>query len=68
MLGGVDEEESADIAEWASFGLIFALAAFSFADARPRGLSDQDFVVDDEFTVDDFRVPTLRQWRVAILI
>jgi hypothetical protein len=52
-LGGDDEEEPADIAEWASFGLIFALAVFSFADARPRGLSDQDFVDADEFTVGD---------------
>lgn len=47
MLGGDEEEEPADIAEWASFGLIFALAVLSFADARPRGLSDRDFVDDD---------------------
>ena len=53
MLGVDDEDESADIAEWASFGLIFALAVLSFADARPRGLSDRDFVDDDEFTVSD---------------
>ena len=53
MLGGDEEEEPADIAEWASFGLIFALAVLSFADARPRGLSDRDFVDDDEFTVSD---------------
>jgi len=46
MLGG-DDEESADIAEWASFCLIFALAVFSFADARLRGLSERDFVDDD---------------------
>jgi hypothetical protein len=46
-------EDPADIAEWASFGLIFALAVFSFADARPRGLSEQDFVDADEFTVSD---------------
>ena len=53
MLGVADEEESAEIAEWASFGLIFALAVLSFADARPRGLSDQDLVDGDEFTVSD---------------
>ena len=53
MLGKDDDEEPADIAEWACFGLIFALAVFSFADARPRGLSDRDFVDDDEFTVND---------------
>jgi hypothetical protein len=35
---GVDnEEEPAEVAEWAPFGLIFALAVLSFADARPRG-------------------------------
>ncbi len=54
ILGTYDEEdEPADIAEWAAFGPVFALAVFSFADARPRGISDQDFVDDDEFTVDD---------------
>ena len=53
LMLGDDDEESADIAEWASFGLIFALAVLSFADARPRGLSDKDFVDDDEFTIGD---------------
>jgi hypothetical protein len=52
MLGG-DDEEFADIAEWVSFCLIFALAVFSIADAGPRGLSDRDFVDDGEFTVGD---------------
>ncbi len=53
ILGSDDEEEPEDIAEWAAFGLIFALAVLSFADARPRGHSDIDFVEDDEFTVGD---------------
>ncbi|HVO72063.1 MAG TPA: hypothetical protein VMT24_18565 [Aggregatilineaceae bacterium] len=48
-----EEEDPADIAEWAAFGLIFALAVLSFADARPRGQSDIDFLEDDEFTVAD---------------
>jgi hypothetical protein len=53
VLSANDEEEPADVAEWASFGLIFALAVFSFADARPRGASEMDFVDDDEFTLAD---------------
>jgi hypothetical protein len=53
VFGVDDEDEPEDIAEWASFGLIFTLAVLSFADARPRGHSDIDFVDDDEFTVAD---------------
>jgi hypothetical protein len=48
------EEDPADVAEWASFGLIFALAVFSFADARPRGASEMDFVDDDKHTLADW--------------
>jgi hypothetical protein len=48
-----DEEYSTNAVEWAAFGLIFALGVLSFADARPRGHSDIDFVDDDEFTVGD---------------
>jgi hypothetical protein len=43
-----------DVTEWPAFGLIFALAVMSFADARPRGHSVDDFVAADEFTVADF--------------
>lgn len=39
--------------EWGSFGFIFVLAVLSFADARPRGISDRDFVAEDEFGVGD---------------
>ena len=53
VLSANDAEDPADIAEWASFGLIYALAVFSFADARPRGVSEMDFLDDDEFTVGD---------------
>lgn len=48
-----DEGESEDDVEWAAFGFLFALAALSFHDARPRGVSDRDFVDDDEFTAAD---------------
>lgn len=53
VLSADADEDPADIAEWASFGLIYALAALSFADARPRGASGMDFTEDDEFTVGD---------------
>jgi hypothetical protein len=53
VLSADDDEDPADIAEWASFGLIYALAVLSFADARPRGASGMDFKDDDEFTVGD---------------
>lgn len=52
--GDKDEDEPADLAEWASFGFIFVLAVLSFADARPRGISSVDYVEKDEFGVDDF--------------
>ena len=39
--------------EWGAFGFIFALAALSFADARPRGFSDVEFIENDEFGVAD---------------
>lgn len=53
VLSADADEDPADIAEWASFGLIYALAALSFADARPRGASGMDFTENDEFTVGD---------------
>lgn len=46
-------EDSEDIVEWGAFGFIFAIAAQSFNDARPRGHSDIDFVEEDQFTVTD---------------
>jgi len=48
-----DDEELSNAVACAAFGLIFALAVLSFADARPRGHSEIDFVDDDEFTVAD---------------
>lgn len=39
--------------EWGAFSFLFCLAVLSFADARPRGASEVDFVAEDEFTVAD---------------
>lgn len=46
--------EPAEIVEWSAFGFLFTLAALSFHDARPRGMSELDFRSGDEFTVADF--------------
>ena len=46
--------EPAEIVEWGAFGFLFAVAALSFHDARPRGMSDLDFEADDVLTVADF--------------
>jgi len=52
---GDDEDTDPDeIAEWAAFGFLFTLAALSFHDARPRGMSEIDYHPNDEFTVADF--------------
>jgi hypothetical protein len=52
-----DDDEDTDpseIVEWAAFGFLFTLAALSFHDARPRGISEVDYLPNDEFTVADF--------------
>ena len=48
------DEDPAELAEWAAFGFLFTLAYLSFADARPRGMSEPDFVEGDELSVSDF--------------
>ena len=48
------DTEPAEIVEWSAFGFLFTLAALSFHDARPRGISGADFEPKDEFTVADF--------------
>jgi len=48
------EVEPEEIAEWGAFGFLFALAALSFHDARPRGMSELDFETEDVLTVADF--------------
>lgn len=52
--GDDEDTDPAEIAEWGAFGFLFILATLSFQDARPRGLSEGDFLTQDDFTVDDF--------------
>lgn len=49
-----DDADPAETVEWAAFGFLFTLAALSFHDARPRGMSERDFEPRDEFRVADF--------------
>lgn len=42
-----------DDVEDGALALVFAVAALSFHDARPRGTSDIDYVERDEWTLDD---------------
>lgn len=53
-----DEESDSDV-EWGAFGFMFALAVLSFADARPRGVSDMHFLERDELGLEDF-LPDVR--------
>ena len=48
-----EDEDPEDIVEWGAFGFIYAIAAQSFNDARPRGHSDIDYQEDDQLTVID---------------
>jgi hypothetical protein len=54
QLGGPDDGDGEDQAQWGGFGILFVLAALSFHDARPRGYSEKQFLDDDELTVSDF--------------
>jgi len=47
------EEEGADVVEWGALGFLFAIGVLSFADARSRGLSDQEYMEGDQFMVAD---------------
>lgn len=49
-----EDSEPEDIVERGAFGFIFALAVLSFADARPRGISEQEYNNHDEFNIADF--------------
>jgi hypothetical protein len=51
---GEEPDDAAEIVSWGAMGFLFALGALSFSDARPRGLSGQDFVDVDELTIGDF--------------
>jgi len=50
-----DEDEVAEAtAEWGAFGFIFALGVLSFAEAKPRNLSEFEYEETDEFKLADF--------------
>lgn len=56
LLGEPDEDDPeyrSEDHEWGSLGFFFCIGALSFADARPRGISDIHYVDDDEFTLAD---------------
>ena len=50
--GRFGDPEDDDV-EFAGIGFIFAVGFLSFTDARPRGVSDMDFIESDEWTVAD---------------
>jgi hypothetical protein len=47
------EEDRADVAEWGALGFLFVIGVLSFADARPRGVSDMHYIERDEFRITD---------------
>lgn len=47
------QEECADIVEWGALGFMFVIAVLSFADARPRGVSELEYNEADDFNVSD---------------
>ena len=49
-----NEDEAEEVVEWGAFGFIFVLAVLSFRDARPRGMSVDEYREEDEFSVSDF--------------
>jgi hypothetical protein len=53
-LGREEDDDAAEIAEWAALGFIFVFGVMSFADARPRGASEREYRESDEFRMEDF--------------
>ncbi len=54
QLGEIEDDgELGSDVEWGAIPLVYTLAALSFADARPRGLSDRDFEDEDQLTAAD---------------
>lgn len=47
------EEDRADVVEWGALGFLFAIGVLSFADARPRSLSEMEYIESDDFRVAD---------------
>ncbi len=55
-----------DDVSWAAVPLIYTIAALSFADARPRGLSEPDYQEGDEWLIaDTLRRIQLQQGRLV---
>jgi hypothetical protein len=48
-----EEDQNSNVIESCAWGLIYALGVLSFADARPRGVSDMHYVEKDEWHVGD---------------
>lgn len=48
------EEDRADVVEWGALGFLFTIGVLSFADARPRGYSERDYVEHYQFQIADF--------------
>lgn len=48
------EEDRAEVVERGALGFLFVIGVLSFADARPRGFSDGEYVERDEFRLADF--------------
>ena len=46
-------EDDPDVLATCAWGFIFAIGVLSFADARPRGISDIDYVEGDQWQVGD---------------
>lgn len=49
-----EAREARAIAERGAFGFLFVLAVLSFAEAKPRGWSEADYVEKDELRLPDF--------------
>jgi hypothetical protein len=47
------EKDRADVVEWGAFACLFVIGVLSFADARPRGYSEVEYVEQHEFCVAD---------------
>lgn len=54
QLGTEEDGDLSNDVEWGSLGFLFVLSVLSFADARPRGMSEAEFRENDGFGVADF--------------
>lgn len=47
------EEDRADVAEWGAIAFLFVIGVLCFDDARPRGMSEAEYIEKDQFLVAD---------------